>query len=95
MKSDGEVTVAIDYDNYIEALTIVPPYSQSRYTSLQIINDEQVHLLRLFAIDFGCPIAQERRFYYPPGRSKKNRAFALFPFSSFSFNFISEVKLLF
>lgn len=46
---------AIDILKTIYTLTIITPYSKSRYTRLLIKNDEQVELLRLFNISFGCP----------------------------------------
>lgn len=48
---------AIDILKTIYALTIITPFSKSRYTRLLINNGEQAHLLQLFEIDFGCPSA--------------------------------------
>jgi len=48
---------AIDILKTIYSLTILTPYSKSRYTRLLINNKQQEELLNLFGIDFGCPNA--------------------------------------
>lgn len=48
---------AIDILKTIYALSIITPYSKSKYTRLLIKNKEQEMLLKLFDISFGCPNA--------------------------------------
>lgn len=48
---------AIDILKTIYALTIITPYSKSKYTRLLIKNKEQDMLLKLFDISLGCPNA--------------------------------------
>lgn len=56
-KSELSPEKAIDILKTIYALTIKTPYSKSSYTRLLIKNEEQVQLLELFEVDFGCPSA--------------------------------------
>ncbi len=48
---------AIDILKTIYALTIITPYSKSKYTRLLIKNKEQEMLLKLFNVSLGCPDA--------------------------------------
>jgi len=56
-KSNITVGKAIDILKTIYAITIVSPYSKSKYTRLLVKHKEQDQLLKLFNISFGCPIA--------------------------------------
>lgn len=47
----------IDILKTIYSITIITPYSKSKYTRLLIKNAEQLHLFQLFDIDSGCPNA--------------------------------------
>jgi hypothetical protein len=47
----------IDILKTIYSITIMTPYSKSRYTRLLIKNEQQEDLLNLFGIAFGCPNA--------------------------------------
>jgi transposase len=56
-KSNITAGKAIDILKTIYAITIVSPYSKSKYTRLLVKHKEQDQLLKLFNIGFGCPIA--------------------------------------
>ena len=57
MKSDLSPEKVIEILKNIYSITIITPYSKSKYTRLLIKNDEQLHLFKLFGVDAGCPNA--------------------------------------
>lgn len=56
-KSDLSTEKVIEILKNIYSITIITPYSKSKYTRLLIKNAEQSHLFKLFDIDSGCPNA--------------------------------------
>jgi transposase len=56
-KSQLSPEKVIDILKTIYAITIITPYSKTKYTRLLIKNEEQAELLKLFKIPLGCPSA--------------------------------------